>query len=472
MKTVQFKLKVLIILVLGFNLTSCVEDDDYDIPNLTIEDPQIPEDQIITIGAILGEIEQNRESNGDVEIETLEYQEGQEKYMEGYVISSDEGGNFFEEIILQDKPENPTAGIRISANVNPIFTKYNFGRKVYVNLQGLTIGEENGVAVIGTVDGTRVGQLQEDQLNRQVLRTSETAEIVPLPVTISDFSNDLKNLYIQLDNVQFPRSSIFGESQPLTFASEATDEFDGERVLESCESGSTTIVSTSTFSDFKGLLLPQQAGSMKGVLSRDFFDDFFIFILNSPDDINFNQERCDPDLLFCEGSSGGSNVIYEEDFEVGNISDLESAGWINVNVTGGNLDYIIGSFSGDSYAQISGFNSGETDSEAWLITPQIDLSGSIEEDLSLNIQTNFDNGQILTIFITDNYTGDPTTTEWTQLDLDVPSGPSSGFGSFTPIGPTNISCAGETVWIGFRYISTDPDATTRYHIDDLEITGN
>lgn len=471
MKTIQFKLTFLILLLAGLTMTSCVEDDDFDIPNLVIEEPNIPVNQIVTINAILGEIEQNRDNNGNVEIETLEYEPGQEKYMEGYVISSDEGGNFFEEIIIQDKPENPTAGIRIAANVNPIFTKYNFGRKVYVNLQGLTIGESNGVAVIGTVDGTRVGQLQQEQLNQQVLRTSETADIVPLQVSISQFSNSLENLFIELNNVQFPRNSVLVEP-PLTFASEDTDQFDGERVLESCDSGNTTIVSTSTFSDFRSLNLPTQAGSMAGVLSRDFFDDFYVLIINSPEDINFDQERCDPDFLFCDGSSGGNNTIFEEDFAVGNIGDLESEGWTNVNVTGGNLDYFIGSFSGNSYAQISGFNSGETDSEAWLITPQIDLSNSIEEDLSLNIQTNFDNGNILTIFITDNYTGDPTTTEWTQLDLSIPSGPSSGFGSFTPVGPTNISCAGENVWIGFRYISTDPGATTRYHIDDIEITGN
>jgi hypothetical protein len=342
---------------------------------------------------------------------------------------------------------------------------------MYVKLQGLTVGITNGVAAIGTVDGERIGQIQESQAEEHLLRTSERAEIEALPVSIADFSNQLENLYIRLDNMQFPRSSVLVDA-PLTFAAEPTDQFDGERIVESCDSGNTTILSTSTFSDFRFLTLPSQAGSLSGILSRDFFDDFYIFALNTTEDINFDQERCDPDLLFCEGPSGGSITVFEEDFEVGNISDLESAGWTNVNVTGGNLDYFIGSFSGDSYAQISGFNSGETDSEAWLITPQIDLSTTIEEDLSLNIQTNFDNGNILTIFITDNYTGDPTTTEWTQLDLDVPSGPGSGFGSFTQVGPTNISCSGENVWIGFRYISTDPDTTTRYHLDDLEITGN
>jgi hypothetical protein len=460
MKTIQFKLTFIIMLSIGFLVTSCVNDDDFETPDLNVTTPDIGNGEIVTINSILGVIQQD----GLTQIQS-------DIYLEGYVISSDEAGNFFEEIIIQDKPENPTAGIRISINVNPLFAKYEIGRRILVKLEGLYVGDANGVATIGKLDGDRVGQIQESEADEILIRTPDAATIVPLPVTIQDFDDSLENLFIQLDNMQFPRSSVLGDT-PLTFGAEPDDQFDGERILESCDSGNSVILSTSTFSDFRFLNLPAQSGSISGVLSRDFFDDFYILSLNTTETINFDQERCDPDLLFCEGPSGGSITVFEEDFEVGNINDLVSAGWENVNVTGGNLDYFIGSFSGDSYAQISGFNSGETDSEAWLITPQIDLSTSIEEDLSLSIQTNFDNGNILTIFITDNYTGDPTTTEWTQLDLDAPSGPGSGFGSFEQVGPTNISCAGENVWIGFRYISTDPDTTTRYHIDDLEITGN
>jgi len=470
MKTIQFKLTFLLLLF-GLVVTSCVEDDEFDLPNdIEIQDPDIGDGAIVSINSILGIIEQNDGENFVIDTDI---------YVEGYVISSDEAGNFFEELIIQDKPENPTAGIRISVNTNPLFTRYNLGRRVLVRMQGLTVGITNGVAAIGTTDGDRVGQIQDGQTRNRILLTSDVEEIVPLQVDIADInavpdqenSFEYENMFLQFNYAQFPRSSVLVDP-PLTFAAEGTDEFDGERTLESCESESTIILSTSTFSDFRFLNLPAEAGSIAGVLSRDFFNDFYILQLNTPEDINFDQERCDPDVLFCEGPSGGSMVLFDEDFENGDIGDLVAAGWTNVNVTGGNVDYFIGNFSGNSYAQISGFNSDETDSQAWLITPQIDLSASIEEDLSMSIQTNFDNGNILTIFITDNYTGDPLTTEWTQLDLDVPSGPSSGFGSFTPVGPTNISCAGETVWIGFRYISSDPGPTTRYHIDNIEITGN
>jgi len=723
MKTIQFKLTFIIMLSLGLLVTSCVNDDDFETPDVTVPEPDI-DGEIVTINSILGIIAQNEGETTIIEDNI---------YVEGYIISSDEAGNFFEELIIQDKPENPTAGIRISVNVNPLFSRYNFGRKVFIKMQSLAVGISNGVGVIGTSSTDGIGQILENQLTDVVLRSPEVATIVPVEKTINQLQSDDINTFIRLSNVQFSASSL-----GKTFAAEPTDEFDGERLLEGCDDGGTIIFNTSTFADFRAVQVPDGSGSIDGLLTLNFFGDTNIFVINDTEDFNFEEtrcnievplepnitiaelqglyngsiiefppnqnlvaegyvvssdvsgnffkniyiqdkpvnptaaiqiladendlfqtyspgrkvlikvdrlaledgfiggftlgflssfqgdlevdrieegrigeflfatnesadiiptpanisdgnltideldengnpvddngdgipnqvsaptgilvqlnnvqmplsdvgsaytfysgtesvnraiescetgastilrnsgfadfandpfptgqgsvtavlgsfgdtgqllirttndvdltgERCDPDFLDCEGPSGGSNVIFEEDFEVNSIDDLTSAGWTNVNVSGGNLDYIIGSFDDNSYAQISGFNSGETNSEAWLITPEIDMSGSVEEDLSLEIQSNFDNGKILSILITDDFTGDPTTTEWSLLNLNVPTGPGSGFGDFTQVGPTNISCVGDSVWIGFRYISSDPGPTTRYHIDDLEITGN
>lgn len=707
MKTIQFKLTLIIILSVGFLVSSCVNDDDFETPDVTVTEPNI-DGEIVSINSMLGIIEQNEGETTIIEDNV---------YVEGYVVSSDEAGNFFEELIIQDKPENPTAGIRISINVNPLYSRYNFGRKVFVKMQGLAVGISNGVGVIGTSATDGLGQIQENQLTEVVLRSPEVATITPQEKSINQLQSSDINTYIRLSNVQFSATSL-----GKTFAAEPTDEFDGERLLEGCEDGGSLIFNTSTFADFKTTSVPEGSGSIDGILTLNFFGDTQIFVINDPDDfifedtrcnievplepnitipellalyngsiiefpadqnlvtegyvvssdvsgnffkniyiqdkpenptaaiqiladendlfqtyspgrrvlikvdklaledafiggftlgfidsfqgelevdridegrigdflfatdesadivplqveispsgividgtsnaaptgtliqlnnmqmplsdvgsaytyysgnesvnrtiescetgastimrnsgfadfannpfptgqgsvkavlgsfgstdqllirttndVDLNGERCDPEVLECDGPSGGSNIIFEEDFEGVDINDLTSAGWTNVNVSGGNLDYFIGNFNDNSYAQISGFNSGETNSEAWLITPEIDMNGSSQEDLGLNIQTNFDNGNILTIFITDNYTGDPTTTEWVQLGLNVPSGPGSGFGDFEAVGPTNISCAGENVRIGFRYISSDPGPTTRYHIDDIEITGN
>ena len=59
-----------------------------------------------------------------------------------------------------------------------------------------------------------------------------------------------------------------------------------------------------------------------------------------------------------------------------------------------------------------------------------------------------------------------------SLQIALQRGPESGFGDFFPSGPINISCVDGMAHIAFRYQGSDPTATTRYHIDDIVITGN
>ncbi|NNL82335.1 MAG: hypothetical protein HKP28_03035 [Winogradskyella sp.] len=457
--------KIALLLFSLLAITSCVEDDEYNLPNITVNEVVFgDQDQIIDIDAVQGFFNQSGEPF------TFEDNPNFDVYTSGYVISSDEGGNFFEELVIQDKASNPTAGIVVQIDVNPLFTLYEFGRKVYVKLDGLTVAEDNGVIQLGKAAGNGIDKIAGSQRAEHILLDPEVATIVPLDVEISDFSNDLENLFIRLNDMQFNRGDVLGDN-PLTFAAEDTDEFDGERIVESCTNQATVILSTSTFSDFKGLTLPANRGSISAILTRDFFDDFYTIVVNSPEDINFdNPDRCDPDFLECTSASGGGSAFYSEDFE--DFSGYNAEGWTNVNISGGNTEWIIGSFSGSSYAQISGFNSGDDEINVWLVTPTINMDGTTAEELSFDVQTNFDNGNILSVFVSQDFAGDPTTATWQALDATIPSGPSSGFGSFAPVGPVNLSCLDGDIHIGFFYEGSDPNATTRYHVDNIEITGN
>ena len=125
MKTL--KINKFILLVIGLVVfNGCVQDDDFDTPNLSIEEP-ILDGEVIGISSVAGGLGQIH--GGGIDYENDEDfvffnfdDSGITQYMEGYVISSDEGGNYFEELILQDNPVNPTVGIRILIDVNPLFT--------------------------------------------------------------------------------------------------------------------------------------------------------------------------------------------------------------------------------------------------------------------------------------------------------------------------------------------------------------
>ncbi|MCF6348153.1 MAG: choice-of-anchor J domain-containing protein [Flavobacteriaceae bacterium] len=194
--------------------------------------------------------------------------------------------------------------------------------------------------------------------------------------------------------------------------------------------------------------------------------------LNSTSDINFdNTERCDPILLECTGTIATAVTLFNEDFQsINNESDLDVLGWTNINVSGGSERYEDSSFAEDTYMKISAFGTRESPLEAWLITPAINLNGTGEEALSFDISTNFETGQALTVYITDSYTGDPTTTEWVQLDANIPIG-SSSFGSFVT-STINLSCLSGNVHIGFHYLGAAGRTETRYHIDNIKVTGS
>ncbi len=466
-------LKINRFIVLLFTLVvmlSCVKDDDYDVPNT---DPVVPEIEgtIITIDSLLNLLLQ--EQNGDPNV-FLNFTES-DLYISGFVISNDEAGNFFEELIIQDLPENPIRGVRLLIDVNPLFTSFEFGRKVFVKLDGLTVGYANdGILTLGAfASGSVINKISESLMPETVIRDVILNEITPLEVNISDFEMDKTNLYIRLNDAQFNRNEATGIYR-RTFAGEPDDEFDGERTLESCSSPSSTILSTSTYSDFKAILLPQGRGALDGILTRDYYNENFNIVLNTPETIYFdNEDRCDPEFFFCTTESGGGDVFYNENFESFNsIEEFVEAGWTNTNINKGDTLWEIGSFSNSNYVQITGYSSGEDIIEVWLVTPTINLENTTNEELLIDIQSSYDNGTILSVLFSSNFTGDITTATWDLLDVLIPVGPSEGFGDFETVGPINISCIEGAINIAFLYEGSDPNATTRYHIDNIKITGN
>jgi hypothetical protein len=496
MKTLKiYKTLLLVIGLVVFN--ACVQDDEFSTPDTSVTEPNL-DAPVISIDdlidsyhqALLGEADDaglDINSNFDQEaIRALKEEfvfslENEDYYIRGYVVSNDEGGNFFEEMIIQNQADQATAGVRVMIDVNPLFVRYNFGRLVFVKLTALHVGISNGVLTLGVTEGLEKipSSLEEDFIQR----SPEVAEITATEVTLSDINNvpdnfqdeitdeGLKNVFVQLNNVQFNRTLVVNNS--TTYAGEPLDEFDGERILESCdESGSSIILSTSTFADFKSLSLPSGQGSIKAVLTRNFFGETFNLAINTPEDIEFGgmENRCDPDFLECTGASGGGAAIFEENFE--GFGTYASEGWENINISGTDTDWFISSFSGNNYSRISAFNSDNDEADVWLITPPINMDMTDGEELSFDVQANFDNGTNLSAWISTDFAGDPTTATWSILDATIPVGPTSGFGDFENVGPINISCVDGNAYIGFFYEGSDPSATTRYHVDNVVVTGN
>lgn len=455
--------KWMFVVLIGIVCASCIKTDDYDLPDLNIPEITI-EGNMTSIAAVKGNFNFSTE-----EIYTFQ---NTDTWIEGYVISSDAGSNFYKELIIQDKPENPTAGIHILLDDNSVYETFDVGRKVLVKLDDLSLDFNNGVLQLGIQNRGDVVAIPNSIIDEHVVRTNEKQEIVPLEIDVEDFSEDFKNLFIKIRNVQFDLNLV-RENNIFSFASNVVDRFDGERQLISCETGSTSFLSTSTFSDFKSLLLPTGSGSIEGVLSRDFYDEHYVVIVNTPEALKMNGERCDPAYLNCAGNeTEGSEFLLDENFDgVTSNTTLNSRGWTNINVSGGEKRFTPTLSSGNRILRISAYNTNESPLEAWLVTPAINLNGTREEVLIFDLLSSYDNGLLMSVYITQNFTGDPRTSEWIPLDANIPLGPSGSNTAIFKETKIDISCLDGKVWIGFRYLGAAPDKTTTYDLDNVRVIG-
>ena len=458
------KKRIVIGVLVGLLISSCVATDDYETPNIEIPAVNI-DGELTSISAVKGNFNQDTG-----EIYTF-YDTN--TWFEAYVISSDAGGNFYKELIVQDKPENPTAGIQILLDDNSLFETFDLGRKIYVKLDGLSLGYNNGVLQLGMQNRGDVVSIPNSMIGNFIKRTDEKREIVPLQISIDEFSDELKNTFVEIQNVQFD-PNLVRENNRFSFASNPVDRYDGERQMISCETEATTFLSTSTFSNFKSLLLPTGSGIVKGILTRDFYDEHYVIMLNSPDQLEMNGERCDPVYLDCGVAASENNqIIFEENFDgVTSNTTLNSRDWTNINVSGGEKKFAPTLSAGNRILRISAYNTIENPLEAWLITPEIDLSNTSDETLFFDMLSSYDNGLLMKVFITSDFTGDPLSTNWTELDANIPLGPSGANSTIFRESEINISCLEGKVWIAFRYLGAAPDKTTTYDLDNIRVLGN
>ncbi|MCI2229276.1 DUF5689 domain-containing protein [Polaribacter sp. MSW13] len=468
-------------LMIAFTITSCVQDGDFDVPNVTVEEPNITPNS--TILAIKTALQQEFNSTGDL-VYTFYENASNPTYVEGYVVSSDAAGNFYKKLIVQDKAENPTAGIEIVLNKSSLSETYEVGRKVYIKLDGLSVSYDDGESasyispsngipgkyVLGVLDGDQVDDIPSTSIKDHIWRSATVANIVPTSIQLADITGAHINTMIELSSAQMLKSDL-----TKTFAGEATDEFDGFRTIFECDTEKTIQLQTSTFASFKSNLVPQGKGTFKAVLSKDFRSEFLVAIANTPSDLDFtDSNRCDPPVLDCgTGAVGGSVVLLDEDFEgITSTSGITSAGWTNVNVNGGSTLFTSTSFGGNRYVQISAYNSGEAPLEAWLVTPEIDLDATTGEELTFETNTGYDNGKALTAYVSSDFTGDVTTATWLKIDAVLSEGPSSGYNSFIGSGSINMSCLSGKVHVAFKYEGADFGVTTTFQVDNVKVTGN
>ncbi|HIG89374.1 MAG: DUF5689 domain-containing protein [Flavobacteriaceae bacterium] len=431
---------------------SCVQDDDFSIP----ESLGLEENQDLT--QLLDQI-----NNGAVDLMTISqvksfFVNGEVTLIEsnivvkGYVVSSDMTGNFYKEFYMQDEPDNPTAGIKVVLNQVDSYNQFNIGREIYIKLQNLYIGETNsgdGVITIGgsiNQYGDEVEEITENMAVSSILRSSNTFDIIPLSLNLSEINDSHIGIFVTAQNAQFS-NFLSG----LTYV-DPYDDYDTQRDLESCVDSGSIKVETSAYASFQDNLLPTEgSGTLSAVVTRSYDGDDRVMMLNSTDDVTFSSSRCDP--LFYDNFSGSLN------------------NW-HVKSVQGEQGWEITPYGNPApSAKMSGFSGGSNVNEDWLITTTIDLSSVTTASLTFQSVVRY-NGPSLTVHMSSDYNGgDPTSDgNWTELSVTLDTDADS-WSSWTDSGNIDLSSVtGGNVYIAFKYVSTTSGSAT-YEIDNVLVMG-
>ncbi|WP_170228026.1 DUF5689 domain-containing protein [Vicingus serpentipes] len=355
----------------------------------------------------------------------------------GTITADEVSGNLYKEIFIQDG----TGGIKLRLTSSGSFYE---GEYVRVSLRGAIITRYKNMLSIDNIDP-----------DKQIIKQGTKQSIAPEVVTIEDITTNLEGgIYsryqgklIQLNDVEFLCSEMC-----KTWA-DAINQGSEDRLLEDV-SGNPVIVRSSGFSSFANQILPTGKGSVIAVVTQ--FNTTVQLVVRSLQEVNLSGARFDACVIDCP--------LYIKDFEDQSIT---SGGWSTQNVVG-NVNWYINDlgFTGTNYAAISNFNSGNTACETWLISKEFNLSGINSPTLSFQSAYNY-SGAPLELYVTTSYTGDVTTTTWTNL-TSLANWSTGGFsGQYS--GLINISAYNTSgVRFAFKYTGTNTDGST-WEIDDFTI---
>lgn len=443
-------------------VSSCVDKDDWETPpincNNKFDAPTIS----------LADFKAQAPSTGYLLITD-------DQIFDGYIVSSDENGNFYKTISFQDKPENPTAGLQMEVDRASNYADFPVGTHVRINAKGLRLGLDRGAVKIGSVDPTfAIGRIPGVLFNKYIsaVCNGSTAEIVTIKPTelpsLTAASNEKYiNTLVTVNNVQFSLSEIYPDQKAyVNFVAGAG--VDTDRKIEDAAGGSSTLRS-SGFSTYGASLLPKGTGSLTFVVGR--YNSNYQMMIRSLQDVKITPTgtRFDP-----TPPKGGSTITYpvtlEENFQSfsGNLQE-DFPGYINDPVFG-NRYWQLRTFGDNKYIQLSA-NAGSGQFETFFVVPVTFTPG---KSVSFDVNVGFYKGEVLKVYTSTDYTPSGDITAATLKDISssftIPKTPVDGYGTFTSAGtytiPSTLSGKG---FVMFKYVGNGSGATTTIQLDNIKV---
>ena len=386
--------------------------------------------------------------------------------IEAYVVSSDEGGNFFKTISLQTiaAAKTPAIGFSVPIDASNTYIDYRVGNKVYVKLKnqftdlyygGLRIGS----LYVSNAGDPTIGRISQNDyknvLNASCTIIDENTLVESLSVEEALKDNKLNTL-IELNNVEFTEAALgrhyFEESNNVGGSTNWN--------LRD-KTGNQIIFRTSSYAKFADHFVPEGSGKVRGILTK--FGTDYQLMVRYESDIDMNGKRNVP--------------FFAEDFQsVKNNVNFVLPGWSNIVEKATKLWKSM-VYSGNGYAEFNTTSTTAAENIAWLVSPKINLAGyknavfsfrSAQHDLKMDSPLN-----TLEIYVSTNFDGSNVTkAKWTKLEAKVPS-LATPTREFISSGGIDLSAYSGNIHIAFKYIGSGKDKTLNgaFMVDDIKIFG-
>ncbi|WP_310378699.1 DUF5689 domain-containing protein [Flavobacterium sp.] len=393
--------------------------------------------------------------------------------VEAYVISSDEGGNFYKSMYFQ--PVDGSKGFNLSLDEVNAYTKnLQPGKKVFLKLKGLAYANPTsfGRGLIFGAPPTDIFAV--DRLSGLVYKNNlipscdvVSEDAIVHKITLAQVGDAYLNTLVEFDNVQFTDEAAGG-----TFDSNRNDDFDSSVFITN---GTNTLtVRTSRFANFAGYKVATGKGKIRGVLAR--YNSTYQIVLRTERDVNMPNPRVDYNLPLV-----GTNLQYlgafTETFESFAITSSGASfpSYINDAFVGSRY-WDIKSFSSNKYIQMSAFGSGGINKSYFIVPVDLTLANT----MSFKSNMGFWNGAVLNVYYATatNYTVgsaiDISKMVKITSSFNIPTSPTSGYGtSFTSSGvytiPTSVTGNGFFVFEYTGNAAASPAVTTTVQLDNITV---
>lgn len=355
------------------------------------------------------------------------------------VVSSDQGGNCYKYITVQDE----TGGIEISIDRSSLYNEYPVGQTVYINCAGLIVGDYHNKYQIGWKYNGSVGRIHPTALHRYISKDGMPDLDNPLvakPIEIAgpdDLSGENVNCLVRINGCRF---SSEAHGQPL-----ASNDFTVDHPIT--VNGASVVVRTSNYANFRNTIIDAtKEYCLYGILS--IYNRDYQLTLRTKDDIQesvVQEESTLAELSFDENS-------------------FSTGGWTQYP---DNQSWKYQSYSGSNFMYHA--NSSQQ-CDDWLISPEITIQDIGKALLYIDHQNNVGGSpaSYYQVYYSTTYDGGAfSEADWTAFSPNLNYYPSS-FGLSNALAIGNVGS--NKFRIALRYRVDGTAAGTRWAVRKVKIT--